>query len=227
MIVSILQPSYLPWLGFFEQMCKSDIFVIYDTVPYDKNGWRNRNRIKIPSGIQWLSVPVHVKFSQSQLINEVLIDNKTNWQKKHLLSLRQNYSKAFFYRMYISIFEEAYLKNWQYLVDIDMYFIIKLAECLGINTKKIVKSSTLNLKGDRIERLIQICKIFNADVFYEGEAGRNYIDENIFFEQGIKVEFQNYLHPIYNQLYGNFIPYLSVVDLIFNHGKESRQILTK
>lgn len=226
MKIGILQPGYLPWLGFFEQMYRSNIFVIYDDVQYDKHGWRNRNRIKTANGIQWLTVPVHVSLKEPLLIKEVRIDNRQNWAKKHLLSIRQNYAKAPFLKEYIDIFEEAYSKEWEYLVDVDMYFITKLAECLHMKDKEIIMSSTLNVKGDRIERLINICKIFNANTFYEGAIGKNYINEGYFNRHGIKVEYQDYKHPVYKQLYGIFVPYLSVIDLLFNHGRESLSILT-
>ncbi|MBI5682763.1 MAG: WbqC family protein [Deltaproteobacteria bacterium] len=223
--IGILQPGYLPWLGFFEQMHKSDVFVIYDDVQYDKEGWRNRNRIKTANGIQWLTVPVMVNLEAHPLVHEVKIDNKTNWRKKHLSSIRQNYSKAPYFKKYIDIFEEGYSKEWECLVDIDMYFILRLSECLGMDDTKIIKSSALNIDGDKIGRLINICKFFNADTFYEGAAGKNYIDENYFESHGIKMEYQDYKHPIYNQLYGDFVPYLSVIDLLFNHGDESLAIL--
>lgn len=225
MRIGILQPGYLPWLGFFEQMYKSDIFVIYDDVQYDKESWRNRNRIKTANGVQWLTVPVIVRFEDAPLINDIKIDNKLNWRKKHLHSIRQNYSKAAYFKKYIDIFEEAYSKKWQYLVDIDMHFILELAGFLGIDCKKIIRSSTLSVTGDRIERLIKICKLFNADTFYEGAAGKNYIDDSQFARNGIKVEYQDYKHPAYRQLHGDFVPYLSVVDLLFNHGEESLSIL--
>lgn len=225
MIIGILQPGYLPWLGFFEQMYRSDVFVIYDDVQYDKEGWRNRNRIKTANGIQWLTIPVSIKFEQHPLIYEVKIDNTTNWRKKHLFSISQNYSKARFFRKYIPIFEEAYSKEWEYLIDINMNFTLKLAERLGMENKKVVRSSTLNIEGDRIGRLVKICKLFNADIFYEGISGKNYLDEKYFTEQGVRIEYQNYKHPVYQQLYGDFIPHLSVVDLLFNCGEESLSIL--
>lgn len=226
MIIGILQPGYLPWLGFFEQMHRSDVFVFYDDVQYDKEGWRNRNRIKTANGIQWLTVPVYMEFEKHLPINEIKIDNTKNWKKKHLYSIIQNYSKAPFFAKYISIFQEAYDKEWEFLVDINMYLIVKLANCLGMGNKTLLRSSTLNITGDRIGRLIKICKFFGADIFYEGMSGKNYIDEAFFVNQGIKVEYQNFNHPIYNQLYGEFIPYLSIVDLIFNTGDKSLSILT-
>jgi len=235
MRIGILQPGYLPWLGFFEQMYKSDVFVIYDDVQYDKEGWRNRNRIKTANGIQWLTVPVHVKLSDMPLIKDIKIDNKENWRRKHLNSIKMSYSKAPFFKDYINIFEDAYSANWEFIVDIDMVFILKLADCLGLGGKKIVKSSSLTDIGNgryedesevnKIDRLIKICELFSADSFYEGAAGKNYIDDAYFNRHGIKVEYQDYKHPVYKQLYGDFVPYLSVVDLLFNHGKESLEII--
>ena len=226
MKIGILQPGYLPWLGFFEQMYHSDIFVIYDDVPYDKQGWRNRNRIKTPNGAQWLTVPVVFKFNEQPMVNQVKINNQVNWRKKHLFSIRQNYSKAPYYRRYFPMFEETFGRDWEYLVDLDMHFILTLAEALGMNTTKIVRSSNFGVSGDRIERLITICKKLNGDVFYEGASGKSYIDEQLFLEKGITVKFQDYHHPVYGQLYGDFIPYLSVIDLLLNEGEKSLSVLT-
>ncbi|MBI4619828.1 MAG: WbqC family protein [Desulfobacterales bacterium] len=225
-VIGILQPGYLPWLGFFEQLYRSDVFVIYDDVQYDRNGWRNRNRIKTANGMQWLTIPVHCKFEDHPLVSNIKIDNKTNWGKKHLLSLKINYSKSPFFSKYIDIFEDAYSRMWGNLIDINMHFILELSRCLGLSSKKIIRSSTLNITGEKTDRLIKICKMFSVDVFYEGSAGKNYIDENLFNSQGIRIEYQNYNHPVYKQLYGDFMPYLSVVDLLFNHGDESLSILT-
>lgn len=226
MRIGILQPGYLPWLGFFEQMHKCDVFVLYDDVQYDKHGWRNRNRIKTVGGVQWLTVPVSVSLADSPRINEVRIDNSVNWRKKHLQSIRQNYSRAPYYGSYIGLFEETYAAEWELLVDLDIHFIEKLAACLGISTC-LVRSSGIDItETDRIGRLVNICRAFNADTFYEGAAGRDYIDTEYFVGQGITVEFQEYIHPVYHQLYGDFIPYLSVIDLLFNHGEESLSILT-
>ena len=226
MMVGILQPGYLPWLGFFEQMYRCDIFVIYDDVQYDKQGWRNRNRIKTPQGAQWLTVPVLSKFEEHTSVCEIKVNNEVNWRKKHLFSIQQNYSKARYYRAYSSIFEETYARNWDYLIDLDLHFIIALAQGMGIDHKKMVRSSTLGVSGDKIDRLIAICQKFNADILYEGAAGKNYIDPRVFSQKGIHVEFQDYLHPVYRQLYGEFIPYLSAIDLLFNQGERSLAVLT-
>lgn len=240
MRIGILQPGYLPWLGFFEQMYKSDVFVVYDDVQYDKEGWRNRNRIKTANGVQWLTIPVLLRFDAHPLINEVKIDNKVNWRKKHLFSIRQSYSKAPYFKKYIEIFDEAFSREWDYLAEIDLHLILKLAECLGMGDKKIIRSTGTGIgkgigeegigkdnsgEGNKMERLVRICKLFEADTFYEGAAGRNYIDDNYFAGHGIKMEYQDYKHPVYKQLYGEFVPHMSVIDLLFNHGEESLSII--
>jgi len=188
MVIGILQPGYLPWLGFFEQLYRSDVFVIYDDVQYDKQGWRNRNRIKTANGAQWITVPVLVRFSEFPLINKIRIDNRTNWRSKHFSSIKQNYSKASYFKKYIDIFEDIYTQEWECLIDINMVFILKLADCLGIRKEKIVLSSTLHVEGDRLERLVKICKKLNADTFYQGSGARSYMDEDYFLKNDIKID---------------------------------------
>ncbi len=220
----IIQPSYLPWLGYFEQMYQSDIFVIYDDVQYDKNGWRNRNKIKTSQGVQWLTVPVYTKDKSGQLAKDVIINNQEKWQEKHLKSIQLNYSKAPFFSRYFYIFQDAYSKKWKNLVDLDMFFINKIANCLKLN-RKIIFSSDLKPEGDKIQRLIDICKKVGANYFYEGASGINYIDEKKFKDAKIKLIYQDYKYPFYKQLHGNFISYLSIVDLLFNYGDASLDIL--
>ncbi|MDQ7826050.1 MAG: WbqC family protein [Candidatus Eremiobacteraeota bacterium] len=224
MTIGILQPGYLPWLGFFEQLYRSDLFVIYDDVTFDKGGWRNRNRIKTPGGWCWLTVPLEQENLTATLVKDVKINNRTDWKKKHLASIAQYYRKARFFTETIGIFEEAYGKHWEMLIDIDMFFIRRLMEFLEID-RPLVCSSSLAIEGDRNGRLISLCMHFGADRFYEGKAGAAYIEEERFRSHGIEVLFQEYVHPVYTQLYGEFVPYLSVADLTFNHGKESLPIL--
>lgn len=226
MVIGILQPGYLPWLGFFEQLFRSDVFVVYDDVQYDKNGWRNRNRIKTASGPQWLTVPVSADFSRRPAVNAVTIDNRSDWRRKHFLSIKQNYSQAPFFSDHIGLFEEAYARTWDRLLDLDMHFLSKLAQALGLGGKRIVLSSSLGVGGDKVDRLAAICKNLGADTFYEGAAGRDYLRASDFEPHGIRLEFQDYRHPAYPQLYGRFLPYLSVVDLLFNCGPRSLDILT-
>ena len=192
---------------------------------YDKGSWRTRKQIKTHNGIQWINVPVQFKLSEGTVLNKIKINNTVNWRKKHLLSIKNNYSKSLFFKKYIDILEEAYTTDWDLLIDIDMFFIKKIVKSLNLTNKEIVLSSGLNIEGDTLERLVKMCKVFKADIFYEGSAGKNYIDEDYFNKNNIRVEYQDYKHPVYDQLHGDFIPYLSVIDLLFNHGNESLSIL--
>lgn len=221
----VLQPSFLPWCGYLDQMNRAGIFVIYNDVSFDKNGWRNRNRIKTPQGIQWLTVPVLTKGKEFPLIKDTLINNDVNWRDKHLKSIKQNYSRAEYFKDYIGLFEETYSKEWKFLIDIDMEFIYAFKKELGIKTD-IKFASDLGVNGSKISRLINICHKLGATEFLEGSAGRDYIDENMFIENGIKIKYQDYKHPVYKQLYGTFVPYLSVIDLLFNEGNNSLNILS-
>jgi hypothetical protein len=223
-MIGILQPGYLPWLGFFEQLYKSDIFVIYDDVQYEKNSWRNRNRIKTPNGPQWLTVPVLTRGRCFPQIKDVLINKNVIWKKKHIQAIKQNYSKTPFFEKYAENLFEILNRPWEKLVELNLELIYWISEKLGISTK-ILLSSELGISGSNIDRLIGIIKLLNGDLFYEGTAGKNYIDVNVFKEAGISVVFQDYAHPTYPQAYGDFVSHLSIIDLMFNCGPDSLDIL--
>lgn len=222
--IAILQPGYLPWLGFFDQMYKSDIFVIYDDVQYTKRSWRNRNKIKTKDGWIWLTVPVITKGEFKQRIFETKIDNSRNWRKKHWRSLEIWYQKAPYFKKYKNFFENLYSKKWEYLVDLDLEIIKYLTEVLGIKTPT-VRSSKFRAKGKGTEHVVNICKEVGANLLYDGKAAKGFIDEDLMKRNRIEIEYQDYQHPVYSQLYGQFVPYLSVIDLMFNCGKESLDIL--
>jgi hypothetical protein len=222
MIVGILQPSYLPWLGFFEQIRKSDIFVLYDDVQFEKGSWRNRNKIKTHQGVQWLTIPV--KKNGVQLIKDVRIDYSVPWKEKHIKTIKQNYSKAKYFNQYSESLFNIIRTDNQSLSFLCEQIIRLICSILKIDTE-IICSSELNLKGKGTERLIRIIKHLDGDVFYEGAAGRNYIDIQYFSNNGVHIIFQDYMHPVYNQLYGEFIPFLSIIDLIFNHGEKSLELI--
>lgn len=220
----ILQPSYLPWLGYFAQFHRCDVFVVYDDVQYDKHSWRNRNRIKTPNGALWLTVPVLTRGQDKPSNREVKIDNATAWRRKHLQTIQQYYGKAPYFNDYVDLFARVYAREWTFLIDLNIELFHQLCAVLGLQ-RQIVLSSELNVKGDPVERLIDICKTLHCTHFFEGAAGRDYIDTERFVAAGIELEFQDYKHPTYNQLHGEFVPYLSVVDLLFNKGKESLEVL--
>lgn len=222
--VGILQPGYLPWLGFFAQLVFCDVFVLYDDVQFDKHGWRNRNRIKTPAGVQWLTVPVLHKGLGKQVIIDVKINHTENWADKHIKTITQNYSKTSFFRQYATSIFDCISKKYEYLIDLDLELIYLLREFLHITTP-IVRSSTLCLAGDRVQRLVQCIKHFNGTRFIEGDAGKAYISKEEFSKQGIEVHYQEYQHPVYSQLYPPFVPKLSIIDLLFNCGDKSLEII--
>jgi len=222
-IVTIHQPGYLPWLGFFDKMARSDIFVLLDDVQFEKNYFDNRNKIKTSQGWAWLTVPVKYRFGQK--LNEVEINNEEKWKEKHYKSLLLNYKKSPHFSDYVSFFQKIYEKKWQKLIDLNIALIKYLAKELGFKTK-LIRSSELNCQGEKTERLLNICRKLKTDVYLSGKFGKNYLDEEAFRKNNIKVIYQDFQHPVYPQLYGNFIPELSIVDLIFNCGLDSPSIIS-
>lgn len=226
-IIAVLQPGYVPWLGFFEQLHVCDTFVFLDDVQFTKNDWRNRNRIKTMEGVAWLTVPVLHKFGQS--IRDVRTDERSSWRRKHLQSLRMWYGRSRYFNEMAADLERIYSQSWHYLVDLDMELCLLLKERLGIRNT-VLRSSDLQIESeDKNLRLIEICKKTGCDYFYEGKAGENYVDLELFHSHNITVEFQDYHHPYYEQLWmreQGFISHLSALDLLFNYGPDSAAILT-
>jgi len=218
----VLQPGYLPWLGFFDQMRRSDIFVYYDDVQFDKHGWRNRNRIKGPSGPQWLTVPVHHKGWPR--IMDVTIDNRMPWARKHVGTIRQGYARAAYVDRYLPELEALLERGWEQLVDLDLAVVDLMCGWLGLQ-RTITRASELGVQGDKSERLLNLCLHFGARRYLSGNSAQSYLDIELFARHGIAVEWQNYDHPIYGQLHGDFVRQLSTLDLVLNCGPESAAIL--
>lgn len=223
MIVAVHQPQYLPWLGYFDKIDRADAFCYLDSVQYKKNEWQNRNRIKTSSGWQWLTVPVRYKFGQT--IESIEIDNRTAWRKKHLGALVTNYSKAPYFKDFFDFFEELYSRRWLLLAELNIYCIEGLKKLLGMEAKPAIRSSELDLPSDPNLRLVEICRYFGADTYLAGPGGRSYMDLSIFSENNIRVLFQDFHHPVYPQCFGEFIPCLSVVDMLMNCGPDSLEIM--
>jgi hypothetical protein len=219
LIIAVHQPQYLPWLGYFDKIDKADFFCFLDNVQYKKNEWQNRNRIKTVSGWQWLTVPVLYRFPQK--IDTVRINSQVNWQKKHLQALITNYSKAPFFDAFISFFEQIYTKEWELLADLNIYLVQQIIEMLNLEKKTVVNASELQLREDPTDRLIDICQTLGADTYLSGPNGANYMDLERFRKTGIRVVLQDFHHPRYRQLYGDFQSHLSIVDLLFNCGPKS------
>jgi hypothetical protein len=222
--VVVLQPSYLPWLGYFDQMRRADVFVHYDDVQYDRDGWRNRNRIRTRQGWQWLSVPVRLGGRFGQSVSEVEVDNRSLWSRKHLMSIEQSYARARHLADYLPRLAAVLSRPWAKLVDLNLALTAELADMLGLRPA-VRRSSELGVPGSRCERLVAICRAVGADHYLTGDAAKDYLDEELFARAGIRVEYQQYQHPVYPQLHGDFVSHLSVVDLLCNCGPESLAIL--
>ena len=223
MIIAVHQPQYLPWLGYFHKIDQADHFVLLDNVQFKKNEWQNRNKIKTAQGWQWLTVPV--MFKHPQLINEVLINNKVNWQHKQKQAIISNYQKAAFYGIMKNFFEDTVSASWDNISQLNIETVKKLVSILGVETPLYVASELGEFPQDPDERLIAITRHFGADTYLAGVGGRDYMDLEKYEKHDINVIFQEFKHPVYNQLFGEFLPFMSVIDLIFNHGDGSLNIL--
>lgn len=224
MTVVILQPGYLPWLGFFDQLRRADVFVCYDDVQYDTHGWRNRNRIKTQTGPLWLTVPVRHSHLGRPRILEIEIDSRAPWARKHLSSIRQAYAGAPFLERYLPALEELLQRPWDRLIDLDIALIDLMAGWFGL-TRRIDRSSALNIHGDKSERLLNICRHFNASTYLSGDAASEYLDAPLFERNGVRVEWQRFEHPVYPQLHGPFVSHLSALDLVLNCGDRAAAVL--
>ena len=223
MIVAVHQPQYLPWIGYFDKIDRADIFVLLDNVQFKKNEWQNRNKIKTTTGWQWITVPVTYRFPQ--LINEVEINNQDRWQHKQRQAILSNYKKSPCWDFLEGFFHDLFEVYWQTISQLNIHVVKKLVEILGITTPLFIASEIGKFPEDPDERLIAIVKHFGADTYLAGSGGREYMDMGKYEKNEINVIFQDYRHPVYHQLFGDFMFPMSVIDLIFNHGKESLNIL--
>jgi hypothetical protein len=215
----ILQPMYLPWMGYFGMIDIADVFVFYDDIQFVERSWQRRNKIRTYTKNEvWLTVPVIKKFGQK--INEVKINNSTNWREKHRKTIKYSYSKAPYFKDYKDIFEEIYDKEWEYLCELDIHIIKTISEILGLKTKFIL-SSELNVEGKKTDRLINVLKKINATEYISGPSAKAYIEPEKFKKEKISLCWFEFNHPTYSQIHGEFIPYLSVIDLLFNVGEEA------
>lgn len=225
MKISINQPAYLPWLGYFNRIIKSDLHVVLDNVQFEKNSFINRNKIIINNKALWLTVPVLTKNLFGNLaINTVEIDNKLEWKRKHFLSIRQAYCKNFFFCDIQEFLEIFYSKQQTKLIDVLIENINFFLEYLLIKTP-IVYASDYYFTNSKSDLVLEICEKFGAKKYISGPLGRNYLDISKFNAHGITIEYDDYTHPVYEQNYKEFTPYLSVIDLLVRFGKKSRRII--
>lgn len=224
MIVVIMQPTYLPWIGYFDMMDNADKFVLFDTAQFEKQAWQQRNRIKVAESTSvWLTVPVVQNLGQQ--ISEVTIEKSNPWRRKHWGTLEQYYKRAPYWKTYRDELAEIYMQAWESLLDLNVAIINFLRGKLGISTE-IVMASQIPVSGDRIHFLANVCHYFKADTYLSTVRAADYIGkDNIFASEGIALKYHQYRHPVYRQLYGAFLPYLSTIDLLFNEGPRSLEII--
>jgi glutaredoxin-related protein len=221
--VAILQSNYIPWKGYFDIIAAVDEFILYDDVQFTKNDWRNRNKIKSPSGVQWLTIPVH--HSISDMIKDVTV-TQDNWHTKHWKTLQQNYSKSAGYHQSRDFVEQLYRDvNSEYLSEINYHFITSICSYLGIPTT-ITRSSDYAYQGDKSERVLTLCQAAGANTYLSGASAQDYLNIDLFRKEGIAVEWADYSnYPEYPQLFPPFEHGVSIIDLLFNMGTEAKHYL--
>lgn len=218
--VVITQPNYLPWLGYFEQIKRSDRFVFLDNVQYQRREWQNRNRIKQDDNqVLWLTVPVLCKGNYLSPINTIKIDYSMEWSKQHLAAIKHCYSNAQYKNDIIAFLERVFVCKYARLVDLNIALIKEICKLIGISPDFYL-ASDLNPTGSKTDLLIDVCKKLGARSYYSSDGARSYMeqDEYKFERHEIEVVYQNYEHPSYCQKGNVFTPYLSIVDLIAHVG---------
>jgi len=221
-LVTIRQPGFLPYLGFFKKILSSDIFVYLDDAQYAIRSWDNRNKIRVNDNSAWITVPVLHPFGKK--LNEVEISYSKNWIEDHKNAIESNYKNTPYFKSYWFEIESILNKRWTKLVDLNLSLIEFCNKNLGITTKTI-RSSELNVSTMATQRLYDICKKIDATVYRSGIMGNEYLDESVFKNGGISVVYENFQHPTYNQLSKQFIPNLAIIDLLFCEGENATKIL--
>ena len=220
--VAMLQPNYIPWKGVFDLIHRVDVFVFYDDVQYTKKDWRNRNIIPTKNGDVWLSVPVVTKGKRDQRICDVEINKAEKWQDKHYRTLATTYAKAPYFDQYKYLLDDFYKDHeWDMLSDMDIYMTKKIAGILGIDVE-YVNASDYGFEGDKNgEKVLMLCKELGCDYFLNGPASKEFMDEDLFKEAGVELDYMSYEYPEYKQLVRPFNHNVSVLDLLFNTGDEA------
>lgn len=226
MKVSISQPTLFPWIGYFEMIKDSDVFVFLDNVEFKKQTWHMRNRLKTGSKMEeseiWIRIPSKAAKTNT-LIKDILIDNGQDWKQKHLDIFQSNYGKKY---KKIPFLVDLYQQEWTKIADFNMKFIKECCHFLEIRTK-LVLASELDVKGKKSHLVLDICKQTNADELLANSGSRGYLEEDmeIFEKEGIKMSYHKFKHPHYKQKGKIFLEYLSVLDLLFSEVKESKKFI--
>jgi WbqC-like protein family len=219
----ILQPSYIPWRGYFHQIQKADVFVFYDDVQYDKRGWRNRNRVKTAQAPLWLTIPVRAKGCQIEKtpIHQIQISSDEPWAHKHWQTLLRAYGKSPHFKMYADELQAIYSRSWELLADFTIDLTLAAARWLGIQHTRFVRSSALNVSGVKTDRLVAILTHLGVTHYISGPSAKDYLEEEKLTAAGITLEYMVYDYPEYPQLYPPFDPQVSILDLLFMTGPQA------
>lgn len=219
----VLQPSYLPWRGYFHLVQRADIFVFYDDVQFDRLGWRNRNRIKTAQGPQWLTVPVHHKghLARGQLLKDTRIVWDRDWASKHLESIGQSYRRAPYFADFVPLVETLLRRRDTFLLDLTIRASLELAAALGIKGTRFLRSSELGIDGNRMEHLLGVLASVGARQYVSGPSARGYLDEEALAQAGVTLEYMTYDYLPYDQLHPPYEAQVSVLDLLFMKGPQA------
>ena len=224
MKVAIHQPNYLPWIGFFDKLDQVDKFVILDKAHHSKSGFLNRNKIKTPQGSFTLTVPLKNK---GVPINELQIADNSNWQASHWKTIEAFYKKCPFWNNYKEGFEQLYKRKWKKLASLNIALIEHINALLTITTETLLESDFQTDFGSGNSRNVNITSHLNGDVYLSGTGARVYNDINEFNAHNITLVYQDFNHPKYPQRWGEFLSNLSIVDMLFNCGPETIEIIRK
>jgi hypothetical protein len=225
MIVSINQPAYLPWLGYFERIAASDLHIVLDHVQFEKNSFTNRNKIRTRQGWTWLTVPLRTSGAFGDLaIDKIGVVPGSPWARKHQRTLAEAYAKAPHFARYRPFLDAIYERPWERLAPLLREMTVYFLQELGIETR-LLYSSELGVEGQKSELVRNLCKHVGAKTYLSGALGRDYLDQSSFAEAGVEVRYQDYVHPQYKQAFPGFEPYMGIIDLIANCGPESKSVL--
>ena len=220
MRVGVIQSSFIPWRGYFDLIASVDVFVFHDDIQYTKADWRNRNKIKTPTGAEWITVPVSYK-NIAQLICETPIDFTTSWSKKHLRIFESHYRQAAYYDVAAEQLADIDNKQHVTISQLNIHLIRRICDCLEIKTPMLL-STDLCLRGSKTERLIEMLKKLKGTTYLSGPSAEAYLDKELFRQNGIRLEYKSYDYAPYPQLWGDFIGEVTVLDLIANCGPNSK-----
>lgn len=225
MIVSINQPAYLPWLGYFDRIAASDLHVVLDTVQFEKNSFVNRNKIRTAKGWTWLTVPVSTGGQFGNLpINRLKIAADAPWARKHWSTIEQTYGRAPWFAEHRAFFAGLYGREWGHLLDLMNELTGYLLRAFAIKVP-LVSATTIPTSAAKSDLVLEICRRVGATVYLSGPLGRHYLNAASFEDAGIEIVYHDYRHPEYPQLYPGFEPFMAAIDLLFMIGPKSGEIL--